>query len=161
GSAAASSSSSPRRSSHKCRSQTTSPRADSKKILRHLVTPPVGHRTASFDEFLHLRTQTPKCSVERTRSADIATELLRSDAGDGAVAEGLIRETSLICLAPSPSKQDKKVTFAKLLDKMSKEMSSSSSDMSCTEEKSPSRIFSFGGVRRSPRRSPRIRHTQR
>ncbi|XP_069169023.1 uncharacterized protein [Procambarus clarkii] len=182
GSAAASSSSSPRRSTHKCRSQTASPRADSKKILRHLVTPPVGHRAASFDEFLHLRTQTPKCSVvseeynrlqsiasrtsspvlvERTRSADIATELLRSDAGDGCVPEGLIRETSLISLAPSPSKHDKKVTFAKLLDKMSKEMSSSSSDMSCPEEKSPSRIFSFGGARRSPRRSPRIRHTQR
>ena len=72
----------------------------------------------------------------------------------------LVRETSLTSLAPSPSKQDKKVTFAKLLEKMSKEMSSSSSDMSCTEEKSPSRIFSFT-ARRSPRRSPRIRHTTR
>ncbi|XP_069952951.1 uncharacterized protein [Cherax quadricarinatus] len=182
GSVAATSSGSPRRSSHKCRSQTASPRADSKKILRHLVTPPVGHRAASFDEFLHLRTQIPKCSVvseeynhlqnvdnrtsssvvvERTRSADIATELLRSDVGDECIPEGLIRETSLISLAPSPSKQDKRVTFAKLLDKMSKEMSSSSSDMSCNEEKSPSRIFNFGGARRSPRRSPRIRHTQR
>lgn len=62
GSAAASSGSSPRRT-HKSRSQTASPRGESQKILRHLVTPPVGHRAASFDEFLHLRTQNPKCSV--------------------------------------------------------------------------------------------------
>ncbi|KAK7072578.1 hypothetical protein SK128_010112 [Halocaridina rubra] len=65
GGSAAGSSSSPRRSQHKCRSQTASPRVDSKKILRHLVTPPVGHRASSFDELLHLHTQTPKCSVER------------------------------------------------------------------------------------------------
>ncbi|XP_042887240.1 uncharacterized protein LOC122263022 isoform X3 [Penaeus japonicus] len=162
-SSAASTSSSPRRSSHKCRSQTVSPRVDSKKILRHLVTPPVGHRASSFDEYLHLRTQTPKCSVERTRSTDIATELRRSDdvSVEGTSVEGLMRETSLTSLAPSPSRQDKKVTFAKLLEKMSKEMSSSSSDVSCAEDKSPSRIFNFGSVRRSPRRSPRIRHTQR
>ncbi|KAG0716817.1 hypothetical protein GWK47_008734 [Chionoecetes opilio] len=158
---AAGPSSSPRRTSHKSRSQTASPRGESKKILRHLVTPPVGHRTASFDEFLHLRSQNPKCSVERTRSADIATELLRTEGSEEAAeASGLMRETSLTSFVASPSKHDKKVTFAKLLDKMSKEMSSSSSDMSCTEEKSPSRIFNFGGVRRSPRRSPRIRHTQ-
>ncbi|XP_066978110.1 uncharacterized protein [Macrobrachium rosenbergii] len=163
GGSAASSSGSPRRTQHKCRSQTASPRVDSKKILRHLVTPPVGHRASSFDELLHLHTQTPKCSVERTRSTDIATELRRSDGGDGstAIIEGLIHETSLTSLAPSPSKQDKKVTFAKLLDKMSKEISSSSSDISCAEDKSPSRIFNMGGSRRSPRRSPRIRHTQR
>lgn len=66
GSTAASSSSSPRRSSHKSRSQTASPRGDNKKLLRSLVTPPVGHRAASFDEFLHLRTQNPKCSVVST-----------------------------------------------------------------------------------------------
>ncbi|XP_050733493.1 uncharacterized protein LOC127007035 isoform X3 [Eriocheir sinensis] len=162
GSASAGPSSSPRRTSHKSRSQTASPRGESKKILRHLVTPPVGHRAASFDEFLHLRSQNPKCSVERTRSADIATELLRTEgAEEVAVAAALVRETSLTSFVASPSKHDKKVTFAKLLDKMSKEISSSSSDTSCTEEKSPSRIFSLGGVRRSPRRSPRIRHTQR
>lgn len=80
---------------------------------------------------------------------------------EGTSVEGLMRETSLTSLAPSPSRQDKKVTFAKLLEKMSKEMSSSSSDVSCAEDKSPSRIFNFGSVRRSPRRSPRIRHTQR
>ncbi|KAK3863238.1 hypothetical protein Pcinc_030967 [Petrolisthes cinctipes] len=162
GSAAASSGSSPRRT-HKSRSQTASPRGESQKILRHLVTPPVGHRATSFDEFLHLRTQNPKCSVERTRSADIATELLRTEGVVAAVGvagvaagEALVHETSLTCLAPSPSKHDKKVTFAKLLDKMSKEMSSSSSDMSCSEEKSPSRIFNLASVsRRCPRRSPR------
>ncbi|KAK7072577.1 hypothetical protein SK128_010111 [Halocaridina rubra] len=80
-------------------------------------------------------------SQERTRSTDIATELRRSDGGDSgsALVEGLIHETSLTSLAPSPSKHDKKVTFAKLLDKMSKEISSSSSDISCAEDKSPSR----------------------
>ena len=100
---------------------------------------------------------------ERTRSADIATELLRTESNEEEAAgvAGLVHETSLTSFVASPSKHDKKVTFAKLLDKMSKEISSSSSDMSCTEEKSPSRIFSFGGARRSPRRSPRIRHTQR
>lgn len=98
---------------------------------------------------------------ERTRSADIATELLRTEGSEEVAAAALVRETSLTSFVASPSKHDKKVTFAKLLDKMSKEMSSSSSDMSCTEEKSPSRIFSLGGARRSPRRSPRIRHTQR
>ena len=56
--------SSPRRAqSSKCRSQTASPRVDSKQLLRHLVTPPVGHRAPSFDELLHLRTQASKCSV--------------------------------------------------------------------------------------------------
>lgn len=105
-----------------------------------------------------------RITQERTRSTDIATELRRSDdllSVDGATVEGLMRETSLTSLAPSPSKQDKKVTFAKLLEKMSKEMSSSSSDVSCAEDKSPSRIFTFGGARRSPRRSQRLRHTKR
>ncbi|RXG61893.1 hypothetical protein Avbf_07708, partial [Armadillidium vulgare] len=67
--------SSPRRNPSKPHSQNVSPRIDSKKILRHLVTPPVGHRTPSFDDFLNLRCQTSsKCSVisdefRRLRSA--------------------------------------------------------------------------------------------
>ncbi|MPC40963.1 hypothetical protein E2C01_034540 [Portunus trituberculatus] len=77
-----------------------------------------------------------KRAGERTRSADIATELLRTESNEeeAAAVAGLVHETSLTSFVASPSKHDKKVTFAKLLDKMSKEISSSSSDMSCTEE---------------------------
>ncbi|KAF2354315.1 EGF-like domain, partial [Trinorchestia longiramus] len=157
------------------RSQTASPRSDHRKLLRQLISPAGTHRAPSCDELLLLRSRVSRCSVAsedlsrlgdpddeephvkaRTRSADM-TDLVRCRRG--------ISETSLCSL--SPFKGDpKKVTFARLLSKLTKETSSSSSDMSALEE----RRAALQGVagpstgtgaalplgRRSPRRSPRL-----
>ncbi|XP_047735954.1 uncharacterized protein LOC108667911 [Hyalella azteca] len=155
------------------RSQTATPRSDRRRLLRQLISPPKAHRAPSCDELLLLRSRVSRCSVAsedlsqlhdqgdeepkikaRTRSADM-TELVQCHRG--------VSETSLCSL--SPFRNDaKKVTFAKLFNKLTKEAtSSSSSDVSATAALRGVVIASYGAspsslARRSPRRSPRIAH---